>query len=71
MKIRADLSDLEVKVGNNGLVLHIADENSKSQGRLRIGQATVEWCPTNGKMGHGHKLSVKKFIELLESTPKS
>ena len=69
MKIRADLSDVETKLGNKGLVLQIADESGRGVGRLRVGQATVEWCPTNGKMGYGHKLPMSKFIEHLEKMP--
>lgn len=37
--------DSRAYLGNNGIMLHIADNNGKHVGRLRIGQATLEWCP--------------------------
>jgi hypothetical protein len=70
MKIRANLSDVNVELGNKGIVFQIADEEGTPLGRLRIGQATAEWCPANGKMGYGHKAPIKKFIAALETMPR-
>lgn len=44
MQVRLDLEDVTIILGNNGVLLKIADNDGKHVGNLRIGQATVEWC---------------------------
>ena len=45
MRVWIDVGDTEAELGNNGIILHIADNTGKKVGRLRIGRATVEWLP--------------------------
>ncbi len=58
------MKDVELKLGNNGIVLNIADNQGKHQGKLRIGQATVEWYGKT-RMGNGKKIRVTKFVDIL------
>ncbi len=61
MQVR--ISDIpEVELRNNGITLHIADNSGKHIGKLRIGQATVEWCPGRTRIGNGKKISMDQFI---------
>lgn len=57
--------DAKAWLGNNGIQLHIADNSGKHVGRLRIGQATVEWCPGKVSIGNGRKMKLKRFIEVV------
>ena len=54
---------LDARLGNNGIVLYIADNNGKHLGKLRIGQATVEWCRGRTRIGNGRKTRLEAFIE--------
>jgi hypothetical protein len=45
VKVWIDVGDAQAELGNNGIVLHIADNRGAKVGRLRIGRATVEWLP--------------------------
>ena len=64
MKVIVDTSGVETQLGNKGLVFHISD-NGTYKGKLRIGQATVEWCPGRTRLGNGTHIPMVKFIELL------
>jgi hypothetical protein len=71
MRVIADLSDVDIKLGNNGIVLHLADEQGRKRGRLRIGQATIEWIPANGRQGNGRRMPLAEFVEEhLEAIPR-
>jgi hypothetical protein len=37
-----DANDVRMSLGNNGIVLKVANNSGKHLGKLRIGQATVE-----------------------------
>ena len=60
-------SGIEAKLGNNGILLYIADNSGKHIGKLRIGQATVEWCKGKVSVGNGTKIRMADFIDLLNS----
>lgn len=64
--MRVTLTDVQADLGNKGVVLYIADNDGKHQGKLRIGQATVEWCRGKIHMGNGKKLRMADFLEMLE-----
>ncbi len=66
MQIRMDMEDVTVSLGNNGVVLRIADNAGKHVGKLRVGQATAEWCPGKTRMGNGIKMPASRMIALLE-----
>lgn len=57
------LKDVEAQLGNNGVILYVADNSGKHVGKLRIGQATVEWCRGRTRIGNGKKLPMQDFID--------
>jgi hypothetical protein len=63
--MQVKLTDVEAELGNKGVVLYIADNQGHHQGKLRIGQATVEWCQGRTRMGNGRKIRMADFIEAL------
>ena len=65
MKARLDLSKVTINLGNDGLILHIADNNGKHVGKLRVGQATAEWCKGRVAVGNGKRIPVNKLVEIL------
>jgi hypothetical protein len=67
MQVKADMSDSNIELGNNGITLTIADNEGKHVGHLRIGQATVEWRKGRTRLGNGKKLPLVALIEYLDS----
>ncbi len=65
MQVR--VTEIEAQLGNTGMLLYIADNDGKHQGKLRIGQATVEWCRGRTRLGNGKHIPMEKFLEMLES----
>jgi hypothetical protein len=65
--MKVTLTDVEAQLGNKGVVLYISDNAGKHQGKLRIGQATVEWCKGKTRMGNGTKIKMADFIDHLDS----
>lgn len=63
--MRVTLTDVEAQLGNKGVVLYISDNQGHHQGKLRIGQATVEWCQGKTRMGNGRKIRMADFIAAL------
>ncbi len=61
------VTEIEAKLGHNGMILYIADNDGKHRGKLRIGQATVEWCRGKTRLGNGKHIPMEKFLEILES----
>ncbi len=51
------------ELGNNGIVLYIADNDGKHVGKFRIGQATVEWCKGRTQIGNGRRIRMHEFID--------
>ncbi len=59
--------DSKAWLGNNGILLHIADNDGRHVGRLRIGQATIEWCPGKVRLGNGRRMKLNRFVnEVLD-----
>lgn len=65
MQVR--VTDIEAQLGNKGVILYIADNDGTHRGKLRLGQATVEWCKGRTRIGNGKRISMEKFVELLDS----
>ncbi len=63
--MKVTLTDVEASLGNKGVVLYIADNQGVHQGKLRVGQATVEWCQGRTRMGNGTKIRMVDFIAAL------
>ncbi len=61
--MQVTLKDVEAQLGYNGVILNIADNSGTHVGKLRIGQATVEWCRGRTRIGNGKKLPLHEFIE--------
>lgn len=64
--MQVKVENIEAKLGNNGIVLRIADNSGKHVGKLRVGQATVEWCPGKVSIGNGTKIKMADFIAMLD-----
>ena len=68
MRVTMDASDVRMSLGNNGIVLYIADNAKRHVGKLRIGQAQVEWCKGRTRIGNGKKMTLSKFLgEVLDA----
>lgn len=65
MKVHVKDFDVDMELGNNGIVLQIWDNDDEYLGKLRIGKATVEWCKGQTRIGNGKKVKIKKLIDLL------
>lgn len=67
MRIKADLSDVTINLGNKGIYLAIADNQGAHLGNLRIGQATGEWMPGRTREGNGIRFRIEELLDLIES----
>lgn len=67
MRIRADLSDVTINLGNKGIYLAIADNGGRHVGHLRLGQATGEWMPGRTREGNGVRFQIEELLEVIES----
>ncbi len=63
MKVQLDVKSLDISLGNTGVVLYIADNAGKHVGKLRVGQATLEWCKGKVPLGKGKKVPLEEFVE--------
>jgi hypothetical protein len=65
--MQVKVKDIEAELGNNGIVLYIANNEGEHVGKLRVGQATVEWCRGRTRIGNGRRIPLQRFIdEFLE-----
>jgi len=67
VQVKLDLEDVTIELGNNGILLKIADNDGKHVGNLRIGQATVEWRQGRTRPGNGKKLKLTELVDYLNS----
>jgi hypothetical protein len=65
--VKVTVTNIESQLGYNGITLFIADNQGNHQGKLRIGQATVEWCRGRTRMGNGKKIQMQRFIDMLNA----
>lgn len=68
MKIKADLADVTITLGNNGITLNIANNSGGHAGDLRIGKASGEWMPGRTRTGNGHKFTIEDLLKAIETT---
>jgi len=61
MKVSVKGFQVRMEVGNNGIELDVYDHDIHL-GDLRIGKATIEWCPGRTRKGNGAK---KRWEELI------
>jgi hypothetical protein len=62
MRVSLTVGDTKAHLGNKGITFHIADNAGKHVGKLRIAQATVEWCEGRTRIGNGRKMALRRFI---------
>ena len=68
--MRITVEDIpKVPLGNNGILLRIANEKGRSLGRLWIGQATVRWAKGSTSEANAKRLSVQEFVNYLNALP--
>lgn len=67
MQVSMRVGDNSLWLGNKGIVFYIADESGKHVGKLRIGQAKIEWCSGKTRIGNGKKLTLRRFINEFEN----
>ncbi len=69
MRVWIDVGDSQAELGNDGITLHIHDNDGKKVGRLRVGRATVEWLP--GKTSkNGRTIALERLIsDVLNKLP--
>ena len=66
MRIGIDGLDVDMTLGNNGILLTVYDNAGAYKGKLRIGRATVEWCKGRTRIGNGEKVSWNDLIGWFE-----
>ena len=61
----------QVRVRTNGILIRIREEGGEkggpSVGKLWITQANIKWAPGNVPKRNARTLSMKKFVEYLDS----
>jgi hypothetical protein len=67
MQVKLDMEDVQITLGNKGIVLTIADNNGAHIGHLRLGQATVEWRKGRTRAGNGKQIKLQELVNLLDS----
>lgn len=67
MKVTVRDLDVDMDLGNNGVVLEVRDNDDAFLGKLRIGRATMEWCRGKTRIGNGAQMSLKNLIAYFES----
>jgi hypothetical protein len=62
MKVSIKDFGVQVDLGNKGMVLDVYDNSGRFLGDLRIGKATLEWCPGKTRAGNGVRKSWENLI---------
>ncbi|MCX6601870.1 MAG: hypothetical protein NT025_09985 [bacterium] len=65
MKVILKDIDVDIELGNNGILLQVYDNNDDYLGKLRIGRATAEWCKGRTPIGNGKKIPLAELIAYL------
>ena len=66
MKVSIDDLDVEMTLGNNGVIFAVYTNDGEYLGKLRVGKATVEWCKGNVRVGNGVKINWNDLIAYFE-----
>lgn len=67
MKVSIKDFQVNMEICNNGIEMDVYDSQDKHLGDLRIGKATLEWCPGRTRKGHGKQKSWKELIAFFNS----
>lgn len=67
MRVSFEIGDTKARLGNNGIVFYISDNNGSHVGKLRLGKAKVEWCRGRTRIGNGKKVTVERLIQAFEN----
>lgn len=67
MQVKLDMEDVNITLGNKGILLTIADNNGSHVGHLRLGQATVEWRKGRTRAGNGKIIKLQDLVNLLDT----
>lgn len=70
MKVKVKDLAVSMDLGNKGIQLDIYDNNDNHLGDLRIGKATIEWCPGKVHTGNGHRVKWSALIDWFLEQPK-
>lgn len=60
--------NVDMQLGNNGVEFEVRNNNDEFLGDLRIGKATIEWCPGRTRNGNGKQKSWDDLIAFFNST---
>jgi hypothetical protein len=66
MRVWIDVGDSRAELGNEGITLHIRENNGRRKVRLRVGKATVEWFPGRTSK-NTRRLRLREVLEYLEA----
>lgn len=70
MNVHIKEQNIEMNLGNNGLLLGVADtKDDKHQGNLRIGKAKVTWYKGRTQDPNGNSVTWAELIQWFESRP--
>jgi hypothetical protein len=64
--VQVKIEGVEAQLGNNGIMLRIADNDGKAVGRLRIGRAKLLWA--KGRTSKNFKrIDMDAFLDWLDA----
>ena len=66
MQVELKMDEVNIALGNNGIVLKIYDNAGTHVGDLRIGKATVNWMRGRTREPRGNKIPMDVFIDMLD-----
>jgi hypothetical protein len=67
MKVHIKETDsIDMTLGNNGLVLGVADTKNNHKGNLRVGKAKVTWYKGKTQDSHGVEVTWDDLIKWFE-----
>lgn len=67
MIVRVKNFNVEMEVKNSGIELEIRDTGDKFLGDLIVTKTQVIWCKGRTARENGKKLTLAKFIEMMEA----
>ena len=67
MKVKIKSFDVEMQLKNKGVELEIRDTDDSFLGDLVVTKTKLIWCKGRTSRDNGRSITLKKFIELMES----
>lgn len=68
MNVKIKQFDVEMEVKNKGIELEVRDPQNQFLGDLIVTKTSLVWCKGRTKRKNGKKISLNKFIELMENS---